>query len=89
LKKLAIILIGAGVVIVFAISGFQARNIFAPSVTEEAKVTIKVGEKCVAEASDGVPREIHNCQNNQGDTLLITHKPRLSNIEQHEPVQSK
>ena len=32
LKTLAIIIIAAGVLIVFAISGFQARNLFAPSV---------------------------------------------------------
>ena len=55
----------------FAISGFKARNIFAPSITEEAKVTIKVDSKCEVEPSDGVPREIRNCQYSKGDTILI------------------
>jgi hypothetical protein len=41
LKKLAIIIIAAGVIIVFALSGFQARNLFAPSITEDAQVIIK------------------------------------------------
>lgn len=83
-KKLAIILIVAGVIAVFAISGFQAKNIFAPSVTEEAKVTIKQGDKCIVEGSDGVPRDIENCPYNEGDTLLITYKPKLPSLERHE-----
>jgi len=41
LKTLAIIIIAAEVIIVFAISGFQARNLFAPSITEDAQVSIK------------------------------------------------
>jgi hypothetical protein len=61
-KKLAIIIIAAGIVAVFAISGFQARNLFAPSVTEEAQVIFKTGDKCVIEVSDRVPREIQNCR---------------------------
>jgi hypothetical protein len=71
------------------VSGFQARNIFAPSVTEEAKVTVKVGDKCVVDSSDGVPREIQNCPYNQGDTIQITYKPKLPNIDNHQLVQSK
>jgi len=82
-KKLAIILIAGGIVAVFAISGFQAKNIFAPSVTEQAKVTLKVEDKCIVEPSDGVPREILNCKYNQGDIIQITYKPNLPNIEQH------
>ena len=42
LGKLAIILIVAGVVIVFVISGFQTRDVlFAPNITEETEVIIK------------------------------------------------
>lgn len=33
LRTLAVIIITAGVIIVFAISGFQARNLFGPSIT--------------------------------------------------------
>ena len=41
LKTLAVIIIAAGVIKLFAISGFQARNLFAPSITEDAQVVIK------------------------------------------------
>ncbi|MEW5841503.1 hypothetical protein [Nitrososphaera sp.] len=86
-KKLAIIMIAAGVVAVFAISGFQARNLFAPSVTEEAQVILKQGDKCIVEGSDRVPREIQNCPYNEGDTVLISYKPQQPSIERHEPRQ--
>ena len=60
LKKLAIIIIAAGVIIVFAISGFQARNLFAPSITEDSQVIIKNQQQntSVVEGSDRVPRPI-------------------------------
>lgn len=87
LKKLAIILIAAGVILVFAFSGFQARNLFAPSVTEEAQVTIKQGDKCVVEGSDRVPREVQNCPYNEGDTVSITYKSQQPSIERHELVR--
>lgn len=86
MKKLAIIIIAAGVIVVFVLSGFQARNVFAPSVTEEAQVSIKQGTTCVVEGSDRVPREIPNCPYNQGDTVSITYKPQQPAIERHELV---
>jgi hypothetical protein len=62
LKKLALIIVAAGVIIVFVLSGFQARNLFAPSVTEEASLIIKDHDgTCIGEASDDVPRTISNC----------------------------
>ena len=88
LKKLALIMIAAGVIIVFAISGFQARNLFAQAVTEETTVGIKQGTNCVVEGSDRVPRTISNCPYNIGDTVSITYKPQQPNIERHEPVRS-
>jgi hypothetical protein len=36
LKKLALIKIAADVIMVFALSGFEARKLFAPILTEEA-----------------------------------------------------
>jgi hypothetical protein len=83
-KKLAIIIIVAGVLVVFAISGFQARSLFAPSVTEEAAVSIKQGTTCIVEGSDRVPREIRDCPYNEGDTLLITYKAQQPSLEKHE-----
>ena len=90
LKTVAIILIAAGVIIVFAISGFQARNLFAPSVTEDAQVVIKNQEQgtCVVEGSDRVPRNISNCPYNTGDTVSITYKPQQPSIEWHELRQT-
>ena len=54
LRTLAVIIIAAGVIIVFAISGFQARNLFAPSITEDAQVVIKNEQDstCIVEGSD-------------------------------------
>ncbi|MDQ3852359.1 MAG: hypothetical protein M3299_05955 [Thermoproteota archaeon] len=62
-KVLALILIGAGIIIVFAISGFQARNLFAPSIMEDAQVVLKNQQydTCVVESPDNVPRTILNC----------------------------
>lgn len=87
-KKLAIILIVVGVVLVFALMGFSAKNLFVSSVTEEAKVIIKEGDKCIVEGSDRVPRDILNCPYNEGDTILITYKPQQPSIERHELAPS-
>jgi hypothetical protein len=90
LKTLAIIIIAAGVLIVFAISGFQARNLFAPSVTEDAQVSIENEQdgSCIIEGSDRVPRTISNCPYNVGDTVSITYKREQPSIERHELRQS-
>jgi hypothetical protein len=88
-KMLAIIIVAAGVIIVFAISGFQARNLFAPSITEEVRVLLKNQDgTCVVEGSDNVPRTISDCQYNVGDALSITYKPQQPAIERHELRQS-
>lgn len=84
-KKLALIIIAAGVILVFALSGFQARNLFAPSITEDAKVLVKSTDgTCVIEGSDRVPRNIPDCPYNEGDTVSITYKPQQPSIERHE-----
>jgi hypothetical protein len=90
LKTLALIIIAAGVIIVFAISGFQARNLFAPSITEDAQVVIKNQQDgtCVVEGSDRVPRTISNCQYSTGDMISITYKPQQPSIESHELRQT-
>jgi hypothetical protein len=89
LKKLAIIIIAAGVIIVFALSGFQARTLFAPSVTEEVNVIIKNdGGACIVEGSDDVPRSISNCPYDVGDSVSITYKLQQPSIERHALVKS-
>src|SRR5688572_8162967 len=85
LGKLAIILIAAGVGIVFLISGFQARDVlFAPNVTEETSVIIKDEQgTCTVQAEDDVPRTIENCPYNVGDTISITYKREQPSISEH------
>jgi hypothetical protein len=89
LKTIAVIMIAAGVIIVFALSGFQARSLFAPSITEDAQVVIKNQDgTCVVEGSDRVPRTISNCPYNTGDTISITYKAEQPSIERHELRQT-
>ncbi len=91
LGKLAIILIAAGVVIVFAISGFQVIDVFfAPNITEETEVIIK-GEEgtCTVEAEDDVPRTISNCAYDVGDTISITYKREQPSILEHHLVREQ
>ena len=89
LSKIAIILIIAGVVIVFAISGFQARDIlFAPNITEETEVIIKDNQGvCTVQAEDDVPRTISNCAYDIGDVISITYKREQPPILEHHLVR--
>ncbi len=88
LGKLAIILIAAGVVAVFAISGFQARDVlFAPNITEETQVIIKEGTTCTIQAADDVPRTISDCTYDVGDTISITYKREQPPILEHHLVR--
>ena len=90
LGKLAIILIAAGVVIVFAISGFQARDVFfAPNITEETEVIIKEQGTCTVQAEDDVPRTIENCPYDVGDTISITYKREQPPILEHQLVREE
>ncbi len=88
LGKLAIILIAAGVLIVFAISGFQAGDIlFAPNITEESQVIIKQQGTCTVQAQDDVPRTISDCPYDVGDTISITYKREQPSILEHHLVR--
>lgn len=89
LGKLAIILIIAGVIIVFAISGFQARDVlFAPNITEETEVIIKDQQgTCIVQAEDDVPRTISNCSYDVGDIISITYKREQPPILEHSLIQ--
>jgi hypothetical protein len=88
LGKLAIILIAAGVLIVFAISGFQARDVlFAPNITEETQVIIKEGAACIVQAEDDVPRTINDCTYDVGDIISITYKREQPPILEHHLVR--
>jgi hypothetical protein len=80
---LAILLIGAGIVIVFFISGFQILNVLSPSITEEVVVIIKQNNVCIVEASDNVPRQIQECPYDKGQRITIVYKYEQPRIESH------
>ena len=84
--KLAIIFIIAGVVLVVAILGPSATNLFSDSITEEAEVKMKQRDNCIVEADDRIPRMISDCSYNVNDTVLITYKPNQPIIEKHQPI---
>jgi hypothetical protein len=90
LGKLAVILMIAGVVIVFAISGFQAIDVlFAPNITEETEVIIKDEQSntCTVQAEDDVPRTISDCTYDVGDIISITYKREQPTILEHHLVR--
>jgi hypothetical protein len=90
LGKIAIILIAAGVAIVFVISGFQVRDVlFAPNITEETQVIIKEQGTCTVQAEDDVPRTIENCPYDVGDTISITYKREQPPILEHQLIREQ
>ena len=86
-KILALIFGIAGVVLVFAIMGSSASNLFSGSTTDEAIVIIKQGPNCIVEGSDEIPRTISDCPYNVNDTILITYKSQQPGLEKHEIKQ--
>jgi len=82
-KLLALALIIAGILIVFAISGFQIVKLFSPSITEQVTVTLKQNGACIVEASDNIPRQIHNCPYEIGQDVTINYKAEQPSIESH------
>ena len=81
--KLAIIFIVAGAVIIFALLGSSAKNLFSKSVSEDVSVKMKKDGDCVVEPSDQVPRAIPNCNYDVRDNLSITYKPQQPAIESY------
>ena len=84
LWKLAIILIVSGVVIILALLGSSARNLFSGSITEDVSVILKRGNDCVVEPSDDIPRVISNCNFEVGQNLSVTYKSKQPAIEKYE-----
>jgi Na+/H+ antiporter NhaC len=83
---LAIVLIAAGIVIVFFLSGFQIFRVLSPGTSEEVVVSIKQNNVCIVEASDNVPRQIQDCQYDEGQRITIVYKYEQPAIESHSPV---
>ncbi|MGH9972984.1 MAG: hypothetical protein ACRD93_03700 [Nitrososphaeraceae archaeon] len=84
LWKLALILIVAGIVIILALLGSSAKNLFSDSITEDVTVKLKSDNDCVVEPSDGIPRVISNCNYAVGDILSVTYKPKQPTIQKYE-----
>jgi hypothetical protein len=81
--KLAVIFIVAGAVIIFAIFGSSAKNLFSEPIIEDVSVKLKKDKDCVVEPSDGIPRVISNCNYAIGDILSVTYKLQQPAIESH------
>lgn len=84
LWKLAIIFVVGGVVIILALLGSSAKNLFSASITEDVSVMLKKDNDCVVEPSDGIPRVISNCNFSVGDNLSVTYKSKQPAIEKFE-----
>jgi hypothetical protein len=84
LWKLAIIFVVAGVVIIFALLGSSAKNLFSKGISEDVSVKLKKDNDCIVEPSDNIPRVISNCKYAVGDNLSITYKAQQPTIEKHE-----
>jgi hypothetical protein len=84
LWKLALIFIVAGIVIILALLGSSAKNLFSDSITEDVTVKLKSDNDCVVEPSDGIPRVISNCNYAVGDILSVTYKPKQPTIQKYE-----
>lgn len=86
-KKLAILFglafFGAFMVIQM-IQGFPLVQLFSrQTVTEDVKVSIKNGDVCVVEPSDGQPKDIQQCSYNIGDTLVVTYYKSNTKLESY------
>lgn len=84
LWKLALIFIVAGVVIILALLGSSAKNLFSESITEDVPVKLRNDNECVVEPSDGIPRVISNCNYVIGDNLSVIYKPKQPALIKHE-----
>ncbi|MGH9985432.1 MAG: hypothetical protein ACRD8W_15940 [Nitrososphaeraceae archaeon] len=83
---MAVLFIGGGILLVFALSGFQVTKLFSPGITEEVVISVKQGGSCIVEASDSIPREISNCPYEVGERIIITYKAEQPSIESHRTV---
>ncbi|HZA99392.1 MAG TPA: hypothetical protein VE308_00050 [Nitrososphaera sp.] len=86
-KKLAILFglafFGAFMLIQM-VQGFPLGEIlFRQTVTQEVNVSIKQGNVCVIEPSDGQPKSIQGCPYNINDPLIVTYYEGSTNVESH------
>ena len=85
-KKMAllvVIVIIGGFFGVQAIFGFPIMDLIRNDVTDQEKVVTKSEGTCVVIGSDQHPRGIPNCPYGVGDTLIITHKQGMAEVEKY------
>jgi hypothetical protein len=82
--KLGLIFIVAGIVIIIALLGSSAKNLFSNAITEDVPVKLKNDNECVVEPSDSIPRVIPNCSYAVGDILSVTYKSTQPTLEKYE-----
>ena len=86
-KKLAILFglafFGAFMVIQM-VQGFPLAELLTrQTVSEEVVVSIKDGEVCVVEATDGQPKRIENCPYDLNDRIIISFYEGSTKVESH------
>ncbi len=83
---MAIIFVVTGVVVILALLGSSAKNLFSGAITEQVPIMLKKNGDCVVEPSDGIPRVISNCQFSVGDNLSVAYKPKQPTLEKYELI---
>lgn len=86
--KLAIIFVVTGAVIILALLGSSAKNLFSGPITEQVPVMLKKDTDCIVEPSDGIPRIITNCQFSVGDNLSVAYKPKQPTLEKYDLINT-
>lgn len=74
-----------GIFVVFALFIFPIKNLFPDLITEKVTIISKSDGQCVVNSKDH-PRGISNCNYNVGDTLEITYKYGIAQIEKYTKV---
>ena len=69
-----------------ALFGFPLFKSFESDIISDARVVIKdASGTCILEASDKIPRVIHNCPYDKDDIVTITYKKGSPDIKGHSP----
>ncbi len=69
-----------------AMFGFPLFKSFESDSVSDARVVIKdANGNCVLEASDKIPRVLHNCPYDKEDIVSITYKKGTPDIRTHSP----
>jgi hypothetical protein len=74
------------ILVLQALFGFPLFKSFESDIKSDARVVIKdASGTCILEASDKIPRVIHNCPYDKEDIVTITYKKGSPDIRGHSP----